>query len=254
MTPGELVKERRLRHGLSQRRLALRAGTSQSAIARIESGKEEVTWSRLRLLLLVMGEQPVLASEPLPGRYDAWDVLEPPPAVPRAMADILDPRAMFRVLADHDVEYLVVGGFAVQTHGFIRPTVDLDIIARPDLGNLSRLGEALVSMGARVFGTAEPVNVTDPHLLRRAALVALMTDHGRLDVLNVAATSGIPADYEVLRGRATEVTLDGIELAIVGLDDLIRMKKAAGREQDRADIRALAALDEELAEEAREST
>ena len=76
MTPGELVKERRLRHGLSQRRLAHRAGTSQSAIARIESGREEVTWSRLRLLLLVMGEQPVLDAAPLPGRYDAWDVLE----------------------------------------------------------------------------------------------------------------------------------------------------------------------------------
>jgi len=76
MTPGELIKERRIRHGLSQRRLAHRAGTSQSAIARIESGKEEVTWQRLRLLLLVMGEQPVLESAPLDGRYDAWDVLE----------------------------------------------------------------------------------------------------------------------------------------------------------------------------------
>ena len=76
MTPGELIKERRTAHGLSQRRLAHRAGTSQSAIARIESGAEEVTWSRLRLLLLVMGEQPVLESAALPGRYDAWDVLE----------------------------------------------------------------------------------------------------------------------------------------------------------------------------------
>jgi transcriptional regulator with XRE-family HTH domain len=76
MTPGELIKERRTRHGLSQRRLAHRAGTSQSAVARIENGAEEVTWSRLRLLLLAMGEEPVLDSAPLPGRYDAWDVLE----------------------------------------------------------------------------------------------------------------------------------------------------------------------------------
>lgn len=76
MTPAELIKERRTQHGLSQRRLAHRAGTSQSAIARIESGREEVTWSRLRLLLLVMGEEPALDSAPLTGRYDAWDVLE----------------------------------------------------------------------------------------------------------------------------------------------------------------------------------
>jgi transcriptional regulator with XRE-family HTH domain len=71
MTPGQLVKERRIGHGLSQRRLAHRAGTSQSAVARIENGSEDVSWARLRRLLLAMGEQPVLRSEPLTGRYDA---------------------------------------------------------------------------------------------------------------------------------------------------------------------------------------
>jgi transcriptional regulator with XRE-family HTH domain len=76
MLPGQLIKSTRERRGLSQRQLAHRAGTSQSAIARVESGKEEVTWSRLELLLLAMGEQPVLESTPLAGRYDAWDVLE----------------------------------------------------------------------------------------------------------------------------------------------------------------------------------
>jgi predicted nucleotidyltransferase len=170
------------------------------------------------------------------------------------MADVLDAREIFRVLNEHKVEYIVVGAFAVQTHGFVRNTVDLDIVPRPDIGNLSRLGEALGSMGARVFRSAQPVNVTDPHLLRRASLVPLMTDHGRLDLLNVASTSGLPADYAAIRERALEVELDGATLAVVGLDDLIRMKKAAGRAQDLADIRALTALDEDLAREAREST
>lgn len=76
MTPGELIKERRLQHGLSQRRLAHRAGTSQSAIARIESGVEDLTWARLESILLAMGEQPVLGSAPVPSRYDAWDMHE----------------------------------------------------------------------------------------------------------------------------------------------------------------------------------
>ena len=76
MMPGELVKATRERHDLTQRQLAHRAGTSQSAVARIESGKEEVTWPRLRVLLLVMGEEPVLETRALPGRYDAWDILE----------------------------------------------------------------------------------------------------------------------------------------------------------------------------------
>jgi predicted transcriptional regulator len=64
VTPAELIRETRRRKGLSQRRLALQAGTSQSAIARIEGGKEDVTWKRLSNLLVAMGEQPVLSSEP----------------------------------------------------------------------------------------------------------------------------------------------------------------------------------------------
>jgi hypothetical protein len=167
---------------------------------------------------------------------------------------VLNARELFRVLGEHRVEYIVVGGFAVYAHGVLRGTVDLDIIPRPDLANLSRLGEALVSVGARAHRAAEPVNVADPHVLQRAALVPLMTDHGRLDLLNVACTSGVSADYAELRGRAIEVELDETPLAIIGLDDLIRMKRAAGRDQDLADIRALAALDEDLTREAGEST
>jgi transcriptional regulator with XRE-family HTH domain len=75
MTPAELVKITRERKRLSQRRLALRAGTSQSAIARIERGDEEVTWPRLRSLMLAMGEEPVLSSHPLASRYDAGDLI-----------------------------------------------------------------------------------------------------------------------------------------------------------------------------------
>ena len=74
MTPAELVRETRLRKGLTQRRLALRAGTSQSAVARIERGDEEVTWPRLRALMVSMGEEPVLTGKPLPGRYDPGDL------------------------------------------------------------------------------------------------------------------------------------------------------------------------------------
>jgi transcriptional regulator with XRE-family HTH domain len=76
ISPGELIKETRLRQGLSQRRLAHRAGTSQSAIARIEAGDEEVTWPRLKSILLAMGEEPALESNAIPARYDAWDLLE----------------------------------------------------------------------------------------------------------------------------------------------------------------------------------
>jgi transcriptional regulator with XRE-family HTH domain len=75
MTPAELIRETRRRKGLSQRRLALRAGTSQSAVARIEAGAEEVTWPRLRAIMISMGEEPILSARPLASRYDAADLV-----------------------------------------------------------------------------------------------------------------------------------------------------------------------------------
>jgi transcriptional regulator with XRE-family HTH domain len=75
MAPGALVKNLRLHHGLTQRELAYRAGTSQSAIARIENGDEDVTWKRLRSVLAAMGDAPVLDSKRLPSRYELGDLL-----------------------------------------------------------------------------------------------------------------------------------------------------------------------------------
>jgi transcriptional regulator with XRE-family HTH domain len=63
--PGRLIRDTRRQRGLTQARLALRAGTTQSAISRIENGHESPTTERLEMLLLVMGERLALASTPL---------------------------------------------------------------------------------------------------------------------------------------------------------------------------------------------
>lgn len=67
MQVGSVIREARQRQGLSQRRLALRAGTSQDAISRIERGAETPTLERLARLLLALGHRPVLSVEPLDG-------------------------------------------------------------------------------------------------------------------------------------------------------------------------------------------
>jgi transcriptional regulator with XRE-family HTH domain len=75
MTPSELVRELRTGHGLSQRELAYRAGTSQSAIARIEAGDEDIGWKRLTAILAAMGDEPVLDSKRLASRYELHDLM-----------------------------------------------------------------------------------------------------------------------------------------------------------------------------------
>lgn len=167
---------------------------------------------------------------------------------------IFDPREILLTLTDHGVEFVVVGGVAVQAHGHGRSTRDLDVIPRPELVNLSRLGESLSALGARLVKAHQPIDVTDPHLLTRAPLLPLMTMHGRLDLLNIALTEGAPRSYDELRDRAFEADIDGRKVAVAGLDDLLRMKRAAGREMDLDDIGALTRADETLEIEAREST
>ena len=62
---GDQLHAVRLRHGVTQRSLARRAGTTQAAISRIESGSESPSFERFTQLLLVLGERPVLQTAPL---------------------------------------------------------------------------------------------------------------------------------------------------------------------------------------------
>jgi transcriptional regulator with XRE-family HTH domain len=70
MDAAELVSSTRKRLGLSQRRLALRAGTTQAAVSRIERGAVSPTFTTLRELMIAMGEEPVLSSRRLPRNWD----------------------------------------------------------------------------------------------------------------------------------------------------------------------------------------
>jgi hypothetical protein len=130
----------------------------------------------------------------------------------------------------------------------------VDIVPRPSLLNLSRLAEALADLEAEVLRAASPVNLGDPQLLNRAPHVPLLTRSGRLDLIHIEHLAGAPRSYDELRRRALVVELDDIEVPVAGLDDLVRMKRAAGRPQDLTDIGALTRDDEELEREARQST
>lgn len=73
MTVGEVIRARRVAHGLSQRRLAVRAGTSQAAIAAIESGRRSPTMATVEQLLMALGEELDLAGAVRPSRWRDHD-------------------------------------------------------------------------------------------------------------------------------------------------------------------------------------
>jgi hypothetical protein len=145
---------------------------------------------------------------------------------------------ILKVLTRNRVDFVVIGGIAAQGHGYIRGTYDLDIIVEPTTLNLTRLSEALAELDAELR-TPGGLSLSDPHQLRSAPLIPTVTRFGPLDVVHVEHVAGPPRSYDALREAALVVNLDGLEIAVAGLSDLIRMKRAAGREQDLADIEAL---------------
>ena len=164
---------------------------------------------------------------------------------PDAHPPPLDAERILRVLDRHGVDHVVIGGVAVIAHGNPRATFDLDLIAAPHRDNLERLGAALSDLNARAAGVdAEHLSVdpTDPEHLAAGANWTLHTDGGRLDLFG-DVPGGRP--YEEVRARAIRVEYGGMQVSIVGLDDLVRMKRAAGRPKDLADLAALNLTEED---------
>ena len=152
----------------------------------------------------------------------------------------LDAERILRTLADHGVDYVLVGGLAVQTHGHVRTTIDVDIFPEPDRDNLARLAEALSALGARVLNPGSEGMAIDAAMLPRATLWQFSTRHGAIDVLHDAP--GAPV-YTQLRERALVIQLDDLQVPVAGRDDLIGMKRASGRPTDLEDVAALTAFE-----------
>jgi hypothetical protein len=148
----------------------------------------------------------------------------------------LDAELILDALAEHAVDYVIVGGLAVQTHGHMRTTIDIDVFPRPEPSNLARLANALNALGARVLNPGSEGRAIDAAMLPRATMWQFATRHGAIDVLHDAP--GAPP-YDELRGRALEITLGEKEIAVAGRDDLISMKRASARPVDLDDLAAL---------------
>ncbi len=148
----------------------------------------------------------------------------------------LDAERILAVLAEHSVDYVIVGGLAVQTHGHVRTTVDIDVYPRPEPANLERLADALRALDGRILNPGGEALEIDAATLPRATLWQIETRHGAIDVLHDAP--GAPP-YDELRERALEIQLGDLALAVAGRDDLISMKRASGRPVDLEDLAAL---------------
>lgn len=148
--------------------------------------------------------------------------------------------ALIRALVDARVDFVVIGGLAAQAHGSPLITEDLDICFDLERDNLQRLAGVLADLAAIRRGLPEGVVAPlDERALRAGDVFTLRTRHGDLDLL---ARPDPSFDYEQLRSRAVQFDLAGITVWMADLDDLIAMKRAAGRPKDLLAIEHLGAL------------
>jgi len=156
-----------------------------------------------------------------------------------------DPVFILRRLQAHGVRFVLIGGLAAKAHGSPTLTVDLDVCYARDRDNLERLAAALNELRAELRGAPPGLPFRlDRLTLERGDAFTFTTEHGDLDILGTpAGVSG----YGELEANAEDVELDEeLVVKLASLDDLIRMKRAAGRPKDRVELEILGALRDEI--------
>lgn len=158
---------------------------------------------------------------------------------PLLRADLL-----LRELLDAKVRFVLIGGLAAQVHGSPSLTGDVDVCFALDRDNLRRLAGALTSLTAIRRGMPTEVSAPlDDRALRAGDAFTLSTRYGDLDLL---AHPDPGLDFEALLGRSIAAEILGVPVRVASLDDLIAMKRAAGRPKDRIELEILGALREEI--------
>jgi predicted nucleotidyltransferase len=167
-------------------------------------------------------------------------------AASRYAARVASLSTVVRALDEAGARYVVVGGLAVVLHGYARLTADIDLVvdlaegqAVKDVAALERLGMVpRAPVAAREF--------TDPARRRawideKGMRVFSMHDP-RHPLVEIDLFVDPPIPFDALRSRASLVAMGGVEVPVASIDDLIAMKRLAGRAKDLEDIAALTAI------------
>jgi hypothetical protein len=150
---------------------------------------------------------------------------------------------LFDALNGAGIRYVVVGGVATVLHGHARLTADVDLVIDLSPAEARRTVEVLTGLGLRPRAPVDPLEFADAAVRRRWVEDKGMRVFSLYDpsnpMLEVDLFADLPIAFEQLWERAEMVALGRGRVRIASLDDVIRMKRLAGRPQDLADVEAL---------------
>ncbi len=147
--------------------------------------------------------------------------------------DLFDAKsaALITQLQQQQVAYLLVGGYAVNIHGYSRGTGDMDIWIRPTADNVLRLVAAFVACDYDVTGLAEYA----PQVPTQGLSLRVIDEPFILDVMT--HINGVTFDAAYAHHKTYD--LDGLEIHLIHRNDLVLNKRSSGRDKDLADVRSL---------------
>jgi hypothetical protein len=155
---------------------------------------------------------------------------------------------IFEELNSQGVKYLVIGGIAVNLHGFSRATGDLDIMISFDGNNISKFINVVNNLG---LSPKIPVNINelaDPHKRsdwvenRNMKVFSLQNPQNPMEQVDIMLESNI--DFEELYNHRETMKAGDIDIPVCSIDDLIKLKEISGRERDNWDIDTLRKIKE----------
>jgi hypothetical protein len=158
-------------------------------------------------------------------------------------------RQIFSALSESRVDFVVVGGFAVILHGYLRATADLDLVIGLSPANCERGLRALADIG---FQPRLPIDMTefaDPEKRcewseSRNMLVFQLWDP-RNPLRSIDLFIKEPIDFPVMLRDAVSKEIDGVRIPVASIEHLIEMKQATGRPRDQDDVAKLRLIREE---------
>ena len=145
-------------------------------------------------------------------------------------------RRILELFEAHGVEYVVVGGVAAVLQGAPVTTFDIDTLVRIEAANADRLVAALTALEARYREQRSATLRPSREDILAGGHLLLMTNSGPLDVLGFI---GNHRRYEDLAAAADVLDIGGLSVRVLGLEDLIKEKRALARDKDQAMLRML---------------
>jgi hypothetical protein len=150
---------------------------------------------------------------------------------------------IFSELNNAKVQFLIVGGLAVNLYGAPRVTQDIDIMIALDRENVGHFNMVLKKLGYVPRVAVDPEGLADQAIrdrwIKEKNMKAFSYFHQKDSYKVVDVVLFSPIDFKTARTRQTVKQVSGVPLPLIGIDDLITMKESSGREQDLSDVSLL---------------